>query len=83
MKNEMVNTLVNEVLNTTSKFAQNIEEILANLDEETAELIAMAAYQNGADSETVDELIEAIDNLPTEKRFELDELVAQIAYTRA
>lgn len=83
MKNEMINILVNEVLNTASEFAQDIEEILANLDEETAELIALVAYQSGADSETAEELIEAIDSLPTEQRFEIDELIGMIAYTRA
>ncbi|MCX4256467.1 MAG: hypothetical protein OSJ54_06025 [Oscillospiraceae bacterium] len=87
MKNEMINVLVNEVLNTTSEFAQDIEETVAKLNEETAELIALIAYLNGTDSEMEnelkEELVEAIANLPTEQRFELDELIGMIAYAKA
>lgn len=88
MKNaEIINVLVAELLNNNSEFEQDINETVSNLSEEAAESVALIAYLNGTNSELENEcraeLDKAIENLPTEQRFELDELVALIAYTRA
>lgn len=85
MKNA-INVLVNEITNTSSEFEHDIDEILSKLDMEAAELFALMVYLNDSDSEMKNELqaelIKTINSLPTEQRFELDELIGAIAYAR-